>query len=95
LCELKYGKSRGQHKIGYGRKKRGDLSVSQFVKVNGVLEFVRTVKIQGFDFFRFVNHEGVDTVLVRATHSNFQVEDAYMGFIYITLRDHASVIGSQ
>jgi hypothetical protein len=32
------------------------------VKVNGVLEFVRTVKIRGFDAFRDVNIEGVDTV---------------------------------
>jgi hypothetical protein len=34
------------------------------VKVSGVLEFVRTVKIQGFGTFRDVNHEGVDTILV-------------------------------
>jgi hypothetical protein len=34
------------------------------VKVNGVLEFVRTVKTRGFDTFRDVNHEGVGTVLV-------------------------------
>jgi hypothetical protein len=38
------------------------------VKVNGLLEFVRAVKIRGLDTFRDVNHEGVDTVFVGVWH---------------------------
>jgi hypothetical protein len=38
------------------------------VKLNGILNFARTVKIRGFDTFSNVNHEGMDTVLATVAH---------------------------
>jgi hypothetical protein len=52
-------------------------------------------KLEDLTLFQDVNHEGVDTVLVMAAQYNCLVEDAHMGFTYITLRNTASVIRNQ
>jgi len=52
-------------------------------------------KFEGLTFFRDVNKERVDNVLVTVAHSNCPVEDAYTRFTYVTLKDMAPVIRNQ
>jgi hypothetical protein len=77
--------------------KKGDFSFSGTCQLqfNGILKFAGTVKTQVFDGFRDVNQERVDTMLVTEAHKNRPVEDAYAGFVYVTLKYIASVIGIQ
>jgi hypothetical protein len=50
-------------------------------------------KFEVLTVFRDINQEGVDPVLVKVTHYNWPVEDAYTGFRYI--RATASVVRNQ
>ena len=91
-------RSRGQHRIGdtvcwY----KGDFSCHTFVsvKVNGVLEFLRSVKIRGFDTFSRCKSRGGGYRVSHGSTLKLSGRRRYTGFTYVTLRDTASVIRDQ
>jgi len=52
-------------------------------------------KFEGLAFFRNVNHEGVDTVLVTVDHEKCPAEHVSTGVTYVKLKDIASAIRNQ
>jgi hypothetical protein len=64
-------------------------------KLMGILEFVRSVKIRGFDTFSRCKSRVGGYRVSHGSTLNLSGRRRYTGFTYVTLRDTASVIRDQ